>query len=347
MTTRMQQRRGTAEQWDLIDPILASGEFGFETDTGKFKIGDGIQVWSLLKYFTDATVDSPSLDNYVPLNILAEPDGVATLDATGQVPANQLGNAPDPDLSAYATTSFVNNAIESVVGLAPEQLDTLAEIADAFGDNASFLTDVNASIATKQNKVTGVSDTEIGYLDGVTSGIQAQLSSKLESSDLSAYATTQYVDDEISAIPAPDYTGLATEDYVDTAISDIPLPDLTGYATESYVDTAVENIVGLAPEDLNTLAELADALGDNPAAITTLQSDVAALESDKADTNSPTFTGLTDFQGIVDFSDAVVVGIDALPDQTGNDGKYLTTDGNTASWQTVASPVPHPFVMMG
>lgn len=257
----MQQRRGTAEQWDLIDPILASGEFGFETDTGKFKIGDGIQVWSLLKYFTDATVDSPSLDNYVPLNILGEPDGVATLDATGQVPANQLGNAPDPDLSAYATT--------------------------------------------------------------------------------------QYVDDEISAIPAPDYTGLATEDYVDTAISDIPLPDLTGYATESYVDTAVESIVGLAPEDLNTLAELADALGDNPAAITTLQSDVTALQTGKADTNSPTFTGLTDFQGIVDFSDAVVVGIDALPDQTGNDGKYLTTDGNTASWQTVASPVPHPFVMMG
>jgi hypothetical protein len=63
--------------------------------------------------------------------------------------------------------------------------------------------------------------------------------------------------------------------------------------------------------------------------------------------NSPTLTGLTDFQGIVDFSDAVVVGIDALPDQTGNDGKYLTTDGNTASWQTVASPVPHPFVMIG
>ena len=27
---------------------------------------------------------------------------------------------------------------------------------------------------------------------------------------------------------------------------------------------------------------------------------------------------------------------DALPSQTGNDGKYLTTDGSTASWATVA-----------
>ena len=62
---------------------------------------------------------------------------------------------------------------------------------------------------------------------------------------------------------------------------------------------------------------------------------------------SPTFTGLTDFQGIVDFSDAVVVGIDALPSQTGNDGKYLTTDGTTASWQTVPAAAPHPFTMIG
>jgi hypothetical protein len=164
--------------------------------------------------------------------------------------------------------------------------------------------------------------------------------------------------------------GFATEDYVDDAIAAIPLPDLTGYATEDYVDTAIENVVGLAPEDLNTLSELADALGDNPAAITALQSDVSALETGKADlvdgqvpanqlanatvdlsdyatTNSPTFTGLTDFEGIVDFSEAVVVGIDALPDQAGNAGKYLTTDGSIASWQVTSSPTPHPFSMIG
>ena len=43
--------------------------------------------------------------------------------------------------------------------------------------------------------------------------------------------------------------------------------------------------------------------------------------------------------GDVDFSAATVTGIDALPDQTGNNGKYLTTDGSTASWATLnASP---------
>jgi hypothetical protein len=41
----------------------------------------------------------------------------------------------------------------------------------------------------------------------------------------------------------------------------------------------------------------------------------------------------------VDFTGATITGLDLLPDQTGNNGKYLTTDGSTASWTTLnASP---------
>lgn len=40
--------------------------------------------------------------------------------------------------------------------------------------------------------------------------------------------------------------------------------------------------------------------------------------------------------------------IDALPDQSGNGGKYLTTDGSTASWATVSTdPNPQIFLLMG
>jgi hypothetical protein len=46
----MQQRRGTAAEWLSVDPVLASGEIGVETDTLKFKIGDGTNAWSLLGY---------------------------------------------------------------------------------------------------------------------------------------------------------------------------------------------------------------------------------------------------------------------------------------------------------
>jgi hypothetical protein len=46
----IQLRRGTAAQWVTADPVLESGEAGFETDTGKFKIGDGATDWVELSY---------------------------------------------------------------------------------------------------------------------------------------------------------------------------------------------------------------------------------------------------------------------------------------------------------
>lgn len=40
--------------------------------------------------------------------------------------------------------------------------------------------------------------------------------------------------------------------------------------------------------------------------------------------------------------------VDALPSQTGNSGKYLTTDGTTASWASVTTdPTPTMFLLMG
>lgn len=47
---RMQQRRDTASVWTATNPTLASGEIGIETDTLKFKIGNGSTAWSGLAY---------------------------------------------------------------------------------------------------------------------------------------------------------------------------------------------------------------------------------------------------------------------------------------------------------
>jgi major tropism determinant Mtd-like protein/collagen triple helix repeat protein len=48
---RFELRRGPAAEWVDENPVLAAGEPGYETDTGKFKIGDGVQVWNNLPYF--------------------------------------------------------------------------------------------------------------------------------------------------------------------------------------------------------------------------------------------------------------------------------------------------------
>jgi hypothetical protein len=50
VVTQIQLRRGTAAQWVSANPVLASGEQGFETDTNKLKIGNGSTAWNSLSY---------------------------------------------------------------------------------------------------------------------------------------------------------------------------------------------------------------------------------------------------------------------------------------------------------
>jgi hypothetical protein len=50
VVTQIQTRRGTAAQWTSANPTLAAGEWGYETDTGKVKIGNGSTVWNSLGY---------------------------------------------------------------------------------------------------------------------------------------------------------------------------------------------------------------------------------------------------------------------------------------------------------
>lgn len=48
--TQILHRRGTAATWTSTNPTLGAGEIGYETDTGKYKIGTGSAVWTSLAY---------------------------------------------------------------------------------------------------------------------------------------------------------------------------------------------------------------------------------------------------------------------------------------------------------
>lgn len=50
MSQKIQNRRDTAAKWTQYNPILLEGELGLETDTGKMKLGDGVNTWSALPY---------------------------------------------------------------------------------------------------------------------------------------------------------------------------------------------------------------------------------------------------------------------------------------------------------
>lgn len=125
MATKIQIRRGTASSWNTANPILSSGELGFETDTNKFKIGDGISEWDGLDYFSDI---------------------LTTLSASAYAleQANLYSASIVSDLETYVDVQIAN-----LIDSAPGTLDTLNEIAQALNDNPNvlelYLTQVSAS----------------------------------------------------------------------------------------------------------------------------------------------------------------------------------------------------------
>jgi hypothetical protein len=156
MATRMQQRRGTAAQWTSADPVLNAGEIGFESDTNKFKIGDGDNHWTDLNYFLDAVALGGNIDDYIPLTQKDAANGVATLNSNKNV--------------VVPGTSVI------IEGLSDNSFETTLTVIDPADNRTITFPDATGTV---QLRVTNVSDTEIGYLDGVTSSIQTQLNDKL------------------------------------------------------------------------------------------------------------------------------------------------------------------------
>jgi hypothetical protein len=100
--------------------------------------------------------------------------GSPALTGTPTAPTATAGT----NTTQVATTAYVTTAISNVIDAAPGALDTLNELAAALGDDANYATTITTALSGKQAIVSGVSNTEIGYLDGVTSAIQTQINTK-------------------------------------------------------------------------------------------------------------------------------------------------------------------------
>jgi hypothetical protein len=75
MAVQIQFRRGTAEEWETVDPVLALAEMGIETDTDLFKIGNGVDTWTELDYgglrgYAGSTGYAGSIGNMAVDNVL-------------------------------------------------------------------------------------------------------------------------------------------------------------------------------------------------------------------------------------------------------------------------------------
>ena len=179
MATRMQQRRGTAAQWTSADPVLNAGEMGWESDTNKFKIGDGTNHWVAIDYFADinSTVnpafgtsivfEGATADSYDTTLAVTDPTANRTItfpDATGTVVLKD-----STDTFTNKSISLGTNTVTSTLA----QLNTAVSDADV-ASLAGTETLTNKTISLASNTVTStlaqlntaISDADVASLAG-------------------------------------------------------------------------------------------------------------------------------------------------------------------------------------
>ena len=96
---RFRVRRRTAAEWTSLNEVLLDSEFGRETDTNKFKIGDGTTAWNDLDYIIDP---SASGDGENAVTALAIASGVVNVDCS-------LGDYFKLSLNANVTSITFSN----------------------------------------------------------------------------------------------------------------------------------------------------------------------------------------------------------------------------------------------
>lgn len=126
--THIEQRRDTAAGWASANPVLHDGEVGFEKNTRKSKLGDGVTAWNSLLYTaagiaaTKADVGLGSVDNTSDADKpISSATAAALLGKAGLASPAFTGNptaptaAPGDNDTTLATTAFVQAAITAAI----------------------------------------------------------------------------------------------------------------------------------------------------------------------------------------------------------------------------------------
>ena len=112
----MQLRHAIASEWATVNPILAVGELGYETNTGQFKIGDGVTRWNLLPYggLNGPTGNTGSTGNTGPV-----PTNVNSLTVNGTLSVQEIQELATARTGAtgVVTHNWLNGAIFYHTGL--------------------------------------------------------------------------------------------------------------------------------------------------------------------------------------------------------------------------------------
>lgn len=127
-TVRIQVRRGTAAEWTSVNPTLAAGELGVETDTRKIKIGTGSTAWTSLSYIA---ADSPAITEIAQDAIdqaLSMGSGL-TKSYNDNTNTISLG----VDTNVIATNAYVDSAVGGLQNTVTSDYVLIADVGNAGG----------------------------------------------------------------------------------------------------------------------------------------------------------------------------------------------------------------------
>jgi hypothetical protein len=208
---------------------------------------------------------------------------LAQLGAAGQAFAQPIAvptAAPGTNTAQAASTQFVKTeiatAVSSLINNSPAALDTLNEIATALGNDPNFSatmmtalgnrvrTDVNTQGLSAAQKANAVAN--LGLAAVAVSGAKADIGlgnvDNTSDANKPISSATQSALNLLAPLASPGFTGVPT---VPTAA---PGTNNTQAANTAFavalVNAAIANLVNSSPAALDTLKELADALGDDP-----------------------------------------------------------------------------------
>jgi hypothetical protein len=218
------------------------------------------------KSYVDTAVSglgSTSSTTYVPLSIVGNADGVASLDEEGKIPDSEI---PETIARGTEVSSAITTAISNLLDSAPETLNTLNELAAAINDDASYAATITTALGNKldSNYVT-IGNTLLDGISGQTYGLIGT-SEYLDVKNTNGYnkeieldivsVEAKLVTDGFAKLASPTFTGTVggiTKDMV--GLSNVDNTSDNTKALISYIPVSSATRTISSATDKNTLIE--------------------------------------------------------------------------------------------
>ena len=160
-SAQIKLRRDTAANWTSANPILADGEFGYEKDTAKAKIGNGVANWVSLAYLSDAQLSDhlAASDPHPQYMTLAESDAAYT-----PIAHNTNTSNPHSVTKAQVGLGSVDNTSDADKPVSTAQVTAIGLKLDATHAGTGGAAHANVVAAGAAGFMTGADKTK---LDGI------------------------------------------------------------------------------------------------------------------------------------------------------------------------------------